>query len=96
MPEAAEVTAEATNGTDDLDADSADVDPETHEILGCHLIGPEASTMLHQVLAVMRLDNDVRHLKDMVTIHPALPEALLAAGVEAVKKIRRHAKEGGA
>jgi dihydrolipoamide dehydrogenase len=64
------------------------VDAGTHEILGCHLIGPEASTMIHQVLAVMRLDNDVRLLKDMVHIHPALPEALLAAGVEAVNKIR--------
>ncbi len=66
------------------------VDPESHEILGCHLIGPEASTMIHQVLAVMRLDNDVRHLKEMIHIHPALPEALLAAGVKAVKQVRRH------
>lgn len=72
------------------------VDPDTHEILGCHLIGPEASTMIHQVLAVMRLDNDVRHLQDMVHIHPALSEALLAAGVEAVKKVRRHQREHGA
>ncbi len=55
------------------------VDPETHNILGCHLIGPEASTMIHEVLAVIRLDNDVRHLKDLIHIHPALPEALLAA-----------------
>ncbi len=66
------------------------VDPATHEILGCHLIGPEASTMIHQVLAVMRLDNDVRHLKDMIHIHPALPEALLAAAVGAVKLVRAH------
>jgi dihydrolipoamide dehydrogenase len=59
------------------------VDTENHEILGCHLIGPEASTMM---------DNDVRHLKDMIHIHPALPEALLAAGVGAVKKVRRSHK----
>ncbi len=66
------------------------VDPKTYEILGCHLIGPEASTMIHEVLMVMRLDNDVRHLKDMIHIHPALPEALLAAAVAAVKQVRRH------
>lgn len=71
------------------------VDVENHAILGCHLIGPEASTMIHQVLAVMHLDNDVRHLKDMIHIHPALPEALLAAGVEAVKMVRRASEGAG-
>jgi mycothione reductase len=69
------------------------VDPDTHEILGCHLIGPEASTMIHEVMMVMRLDNDVRHIKDLIHIHPALPEALLAAAVSAEKEIRRHREE---
>lgn len=66
------------------------VSPETHEILGCHLIGPESSTMIHQVLAVMNLKNDVRALAEMIYIHPALNEALLAAAVQAVKNIRNH------
>lgn len=65
------------------------VSPDTYEILGCHLVGPESSTMIHQVLAVMNLKNDVRALAEMIYIHPALNEALLAAAVQAVKKIRQ-------
>ncbi|MEX2131760.1 MAG: FAD-dependent oxidoreductase, partial [Pseudohongiellaceae bacterium] len=60
---------------------------QTYEILGCHLVGPESATLLHQVLAVMRLKNDVRELAEMIYIHPALNECLLAAAVKAVGKI---------
>ncbi|MGB5791224.1 dihydrolipoyl dehydrogenase family protein [Poseidonibacter sp.] len=63
------------------------INPNTYEILGCHLIGPEASTMMHQILAVMHIDNDIRHLKEMLYIHPALSEAILPAAVEAVKAV---------
>ena len=66
------------------------VNPNTYEILGCHMIGPESSTMMHQVLAVMHINNDIRHLKEMLYIHPALSEALLPAAVEAVKEIERY------
>lgn len=66
------------------------VNPHTYEILGCHMIGPESSTMIHQVLAVMHIDNDIRHLKEMLYIHPALSEALLPAAVEAVGEIEKY------
>lgn len=66
------------------------VDPNSYEILGCHMIGPESSTMMHQVLAIMHVDNDIRHLKDMLYIHPALSEALLPAAVDAVKKVEEY------
>ncbi len=66
------------------------VDPNTYEILGCHLIGPESSTMMHQILAVMHLDNDIRHLKEMLYIHPALSEAILPAAVNSVKEIEKY------
>ena len=65
------------------------VDQKTYEILGCHMIGPESSSMIHQVLAVMHIDNDIRHLKEMLYIHPALNEAILPAAVEAIKKITK-------
>lgn len=64
------------------------VDKNSYEILGCHMIGPQSSTMIHQVLSVMHIDNDIRHLKDMLYIHPALSESLLAAAINVVKKIR--------
>ncbi|NQY21269.1 MAG: dihydrolipoyl dehydrogenase [Campylobacteraceae bacterium] len=66
------------------------VDPYTYEILACHLIGPDSSTMMHQILAVMHIDNDIRHLKDMLYIHPALSEAILPAAVEVIGKIRKY------
>ncbi len=65
------------------------VSPRDYSILGCHLVGPESATLLHQVLAVMRLKNDVRELANMIYIHPALSECLLAAAVQAVAKVRK-------
>ncbi|MDX9796370.1 MAG: hypothetical protein RBT24_06040, partial [Arcobacteraceae bacterium] len=69
------------------------VNPYTYEILGCHMIGYESSTMIHQVLAVMHLSNDIRHLKEMLYIHPALSEALLPASVECIKAIKKYKEE---
>lgn len=66
------------------------LNPETYEILGCHLIGYESATLIHQVLAIMHLQNDIRNLKEMLYIHPALSEALLPAAVEAVKVIQEY------
>ena len=68
------------------------INPKNYEILGCHMIGPESSTMMHQVLAVMHINNDVRHLKEMLYIHPALSEALLPAAVEAVREVEKYNK----
>ena len=68
------------------------VNPNTYEILGCHLIGPESSTMMHQILAVMHIDNDIRHLKEMLYIHPALSEAILPAAVGTVGEIEKYNK----
>ncbi|MEO5712349.1 MAG: FAD-dependent oxidoreductase [Luteolibacter sp.] len=64
------------------------ISPADHSILGCHLVGPEASTLLHQVMAVMRLKNDVRELAEMIHIHPALNECLLAAAVKAIGAVK--------
>jgi mycothione reductase len=69
------------------------VNPKNYEILGCHMIGPESSTMMHQVLAVMHINNDIRHLKEMLYIHPAMSEAILPAAVESVKEIEKYNKK---
>ncbi|RXJ97418.1 hypothetical protein CRV00_00865 [Malaciobacter molluscorum] len=68
------------------------LNPYTYEILGCHLIGFESATIIHQVLAVMHIDNDIRHLKNMLYIHPALSEVLLPAAVNAIKVIKEYKK----
>ena len=66
------------------------VSPADHSILGCHLVGPEASTLLHQVMMLMRLKNDVRELANLIYIHPALNECLLAAAVKAVGEVKKY------
>ncbi len=63
------------------------INRDNYEILACHMIGPQSSTMIHQVLTVMHIDNDVRHLKEMLYIHPAISESLLPASINAIKKI---------
>ncbi|MDQ8189269.1 dihydrolipoyl dehydrogenase family protein [Roseibacillus persicicus] len=68
------------------------VNPDDYSILGCHLVGPDASTVLHEVLAIMRLKNDVREMAAMMYIHPALPELLLDAAVQAIKEVKKYRK----
>ena len=68
------------------------VDTSTYEVLGCHLIGPESSTMIHQIMMLMHLNNDIRKITQMIHIHPALPEALVVAArgaIEAVEHSRQ-------
>ncbi len=65
------------------------VSVEDYSILGCHLVGPESCTLIHQVLAVMHLKNDVRELADMIYIHPGLNECILAAAVKAVAEVKK-------
>ena len=50
------------------------------EILGCHIIGSEASILIHEVLVAMRSGNkNVKDLKQTVHIHPALNEVVSRA-----------------
>ncbi len=65
------------------------VDSSTYEVLGCHLIGPEASTMIHQIMMLMHLDNDIRKITQLIHIHPALPEALVVAARAAIAAIEK-------
>lgn len=46
------------------------------EILGAHIIGPEASTLIHEVLPVMRSGGGVSEIRDAIHIHPALSEVV--------------------
>lgn len=43
------------------------------EILGCHLLGAEASTMLHEVVVAMRAGSGhVEDITDTIHAHPTL------------------------
>jgi mycothione reductase len=48
-------------------------------ILGCHIVGHQASVLLHTVLPVMKWRNDIQSLVDLIYIHPALAEIVRGA-----------------
>jgi mycothione reductase len=50
------------------------------EILGCHIIGPEASTLVQEVVVAMKTGSGtVQDIRESVHIHPALPEVVQRA-----------------
>ncbi|APX97406.1 dihydrolipoyl dehydrogenase [Natronorubrum daqingense] len=54
------------------------------EILGCHIVGPDASTLIQEVVVAMDAgDGTVDDVADSVHVHPALSEVVYAAFDEA-------------
>ncbi|GAB3032997.1 dihydrolipoyl dehydrogenase family protein [Natronobiforma cellulositropha] len=54
------------------------------EVLGCHVVGPQASTLIHEVVVAMETGpGTLEALADVVHVHPALSEVLLVAFDEA-------------
>jgi dihydrolipoamide dehydrogenase len=50
------------------------------EILGCHIIGPEASSLVQEVVVAMKAGSGtVADVREAVHIHPALPEVVQRA-----------------
>ncbi|QCC47964.1 dihydrolipoyl dehydrogenase [Halobellus limi] len=50
------------------------------EILGCHIVGPEASSLIQEVVVAMKSGSGtVRDVREAVHIHPALPEVVQRA-----------------
>ncbi|WP_424016364.1 dihydrolipoyl dehydrogenase (plasmid) [Halorientalis pallida] len=55
------------------------IDPEG-EILGCHIVGPDASTLIQEVVVAMKAGTGtVRDIRESIHIHPALPEVVQRA-----------------
>jgi len=49
------------------------------EILGVHIIGPEASSLIHEAVIAIRLEGTAEHVGSTVHAHPTLSEALMEA-----------------
>jgi dihydrolipoamide dehydrogenase len=50
------------------------------EILGCHIVGPDASTLVQEVVVAMKSGSGtVQDIRESVHIHPALPEVVQRA-----------------
>lgn len=62
-------------------------DKKTKKLLGAHILGEEASTMIHQLVLGMTLDATIDDLARMITVHPALPEVVAAAVEDARRKL---------
>ncbi len=59
------------------------VDRKSKEILGCHIIGPDASTLIHEVVVAMKADRKkaLDILRSAVHVHPALSEVVQRAAL---------------
>lgn len=56
------------------------VDAHDRRILGCHILGPEASTLIHEVIVAMTVgEGKVDALEKSIHIHPALSEVVQRA-----------------
>ncbi|MCH9631508.1 MAG: Mycothione reductase [Chlamydiia bacterium] len=59
---------------------------ETKKLLGAHIIGEEASVMIHMLIAFMNMEASLEDLLNMIYIHPALPEVVRNAARDAEKQ----------
>ncbi|MBI2648259.1 MAG: dihydrolipoyl dehydrogenase [Thaumarchaeota archaeon] len=56
------------------------VEKNTKKILGCHILGSDAATLIHEVLVAMKSgDGSVRNITRTVHIHPAMSEVIQRA-----------------
>jgi dihydrolipoamide dehydrogenase len=53
------------------------VERRTGKILGCHILGHDASVLIHEVLVAMRCgEGTLENIRKTVHIHPALSEVI--------------------
>ena len=62
-------------------------DPSSGEILGCHVIGHDASVLVQEAVNVMRFRLPIDVIAQSIYIHPALPEVLQAAFASAARQV---------
>lgn len=49
-------------------------DADSGRLIGAHIVGDEASNMIHLFIAMMKMGGTLDDLLDMIFVHPALPE----------------------
>lgn len=64
-------------------------DPESGEILGCHVIGTDASTLVQEAVNLMRFRLPVDVIARSIYIHPALPEVMQTAFASVAQRVTR-------
>ncbi len=61
--------------------------PQSGEILGGHIVGPEASELIHELIAIMHFHGTVHDLLRIPHYHPTLAEILTYPAEELVGKL---------
>ncbi len=59
------------------------IERSTRKILGAHIVGEQASNMIHMLIALMNKNGTLDDLLNMIYIHPALPEIVRNAARKA-------------
>jgi len=67
------------------------VERKSRRILGGHIIGPEASNMVHMIIAYMNMNATLDDMLRTIYIHPALPEIVRNAARKAKTALEKHA-----
>jgi len=62
-------------------------DAHTHEILGCHMIGPNASELIAAIVVAMEFRASVEDIGETVHAHPTLSEAVKEAALAALGRV---------
>ena len=61
---------------------------ESHQILGVHIIGENATELIHIGQAVIALKGGLEYLKDAVFNYPTLAECYKVAALDGYNKLR--------
>lgn len=63
------------------------VERTSRRLLGAHIVGDEASVMIHLFIAMMKMGGTLDDLLGMIFIHPALPEVARDAARDAARRM---------
>jgi dihydrolipoamide dehydrogenase len=61
-------------------------DSHTKQLLGAHIVGEEASDMIHMCIAFMNMRGTLEDMLRTIYIHPALPENIRNAARDAKRQ----------
>ncbi len=66
--------------------------PGTGEVIGAHIVGPEAGEMIHQLIALMHFHGSVYDLAKMPHYHPTLSEILTYPAEELIEQLEKEGR----
>ena len=57
-------------------------------MLGCHVVGPDASTLIHEVSTALAAGGDARTIAETIHVHPVLSEVVQGAFQAAIDDVQ--------